>query len=103
MLRELKIIEVLAERNGLELLTAQQYKNLLVIQELYRQQFEMYEHRQYRQEDRIVSIRQPHVRPIVRGKAATSVEFGAKLSVSVVNGFIFCRKLGGMLTMKQIP
>jgi len=91
--RDLKIIEALAERNGLELLNRRQYKNLLVIQELYRQQLEMYEHRQYRKEDRIVSISQPHVRPIVRGKAAASVEFGAKISVSVVNGFVFCEKL----------
>jgi len=91
--RDLKIVEILADRNGLELLSRQQYKNLLVIQELYRQQLEMYEHRQYRKEDRIVSISQPHVRPIVRGKASASVEFGAKLSVSVVEGFVFCEKL----------
>lgn len=93
MRRDLKIIEALAERNGLELLSRQQYKNLLVIHELYRQQLEMYEHRQYRKEDRIVSISQPHVRPIIRGKASASVEFGAKLSVSVVDGFVFCEKL----------
>lgn len=91
--RDLKIIETLAERNGLELLSRQQYKNFLVIQELYQQQFEMYEHRLYRKEDRIVSISQPHIRPIVRGKASASVEFGAKLSVSVVDGFVFCEKL----------
>lgn len=87
MRRDLKIIETLAERNGLELLSRQQYKNLLAIQEPYRQQLEMYEHRLYRKEYRIVSINQPHVRPIVRGKASASVEFGAKLSVSVVGGF----------------
>ncbi len=91
--RDLKIVEALAERNKLELLNRRQYKNLLVIQELYWQQLEMYENRQYRKEDRIVSISQPHVRPIVRGKASASVELGAKLSVSVVDGFIFCEKL----------
>jgi len=91
--RDLKIVEALAERNGLDLLNRRQYKNLLVIQELYRQQLEMYEHQQYRKEDRIVSISQPHVRPIVRGKASASVEFGAKLSVSVVDGYVFCEKL----------
>ena len=36
---------------------------------------------------RIVSIFQPHVRPIVRGKAGSKVEFGAKVSFSVVDGF----------------
>ena len=91
--RDIKIVEALAERNGLELLNPRQYKNLLVVQELYRQQLEMYENRQYRTEDRIVSISQPHVRPIVRGKASAAVEFGAKLSVSVVNGFVFAEKL----------
>ena len=32
--------------------------------------------------DRIVSISQPHVSPIVRGKAGKRVEFGAKVSIS---------------------
>lgn len=91
--RDTRIVEALTDRNGLELLSPRQYKNLLVVQELYRQQLEMYENRQYRTEDRIVSISQPHVRPIVRGKASAAVEFGAKLSVSVVNGFIFSERL----------
>ncbi|MBQ4485692.1 MAG: transposase, partial [Oscillospiraceae bacterium] len=34
-------------------------------------------------EDRIVSISQPHIRPIVRGKAKSPVEFGAKYDVSI--------------------
>lgn len=91
--RDLKIVEALVSRNGLELLSKRQHKNLLVIQELFRQQFEMYENRKYRTEDRIVSISQPHVRPIVRGKASAAVEFGAKLSVSVIDGFVFAEKL----------
>jgi transposase, IS5 family len=91
--RDIKIVEALVDRNGLELLNRRQYKNLLVVQELYRQQLDMFETRQYRTEDRIVSISQPHVRPIVRGKASAAVEFGAKLSVSVVNGFVFSEKL----------
>src|SRR5690625_403241 len=40
-------------------------------------------------EDRIVSISQPHVRLIIRGKATARVEFGAKLSVSMVDGYAF--------------
>jgi len=39
--------------------------------------------------NRIVSVRQPHVRPIVRGKAGSEVEFGQKISLSVVDGFTF--------------
>jgi len=37
--------------------------------------------------DRIVSISQPYVRPMVRGKLSAPVEIGAKISVSVVRGF----------------
>lgn len=43
--------------------------------------------------DRIVSITQPHIRPIVRGKAGTAVEFGAKLSASCVDGYIFLERI----------
>lgn len=39
--------------------------------------------------DRIVSVRQPHVRPIVRGKARSEVEFGQKIGLSIVGGFTF--------------
>ncbi len=65
------------------------YRMLLVISEVYRQQQQMYEQRTHRIEHRIVSLSQPHVRPIVRGKAKAPVEFGAKLSVSCVNGCVF--------------
>ena len=65
------------------------YRNLLVVSEVYRQQQSMYEESCNRIDDRIVSITQPHVRPIVRGKSGTPVEFGAKLSVSCVDGMAF--------------
>jgi hypothetical protein len=65
------------------------YRKLLVINELFRQQQWMYQHRQRRIEDRIVSLAQPHVRPIVRGKAGTPVEFGAKIAISCVDGYVF--------------
>ena len=41
-----------------------------------------------------MSISQPHVRPIVRGKTNAAVEFGAKVSVSLVDGYCFIDKLG---------
>ena len=56
---------------------------------IYEQQLEMYTNHQSRVDDRIVSVSQPHIRPIVRGKAGKSVEFGAKISMSVVDGFCF--------------
>ncbi len=40
-------------------------------------------------EDRIVVIHQPHVRPIARVKSNATVEFGAKINVSLVDGFSF--------------
>jgi hypothetical protein len=84
--RDLGIIKRLSEGGSLlERLSARQYRNLLVTVEVYRQQLTMYETKTHRVEDRIVSISQPHVRPIVRGKASSDVEFGAKIAVSRVN------------------
>jgi hypothetical protein len=74
-------------------LSRQMYKNLLVCREVYRQQLEMFEKNSKRVDDRIVSISQPHVRPIKRGKAGRETEFGAKLSLSVVDGFSFVDRL----------
>jgi hypothetical protein len=54
-----------------------------VIQHLYQQQWDMYQTQTNRCDNRIVSIGQPHVRPMVRGKRNKPVEFGAKLSVSL--------------------
>jgi DNA-directed RNA polymerase subunit E'/Rpb7 len=48
----------------------------------------MYKKKTTRIEDRIVSISQPRVRPIVRGKVSASTEFGAKVEISVENGFV---------------
>jgi transposase, IS5 family len=62
---------------------------LLVVTEVYRQQLWMYENESNRIDDRIVSINQPHIRPIVRGKAGKPVEFGAKLSVSCFDQYVF--------------
>ena len=72
---------------------AAQYKYFLVIQTLYDQQSHMYKEKIHSIEHRIVSIHQPHVRPIVRGKTNANVEFGAKLQVSMMNGFAFLEEL----------
>ena len=47
----------------------------------------MYDENKRRVDYRIVSIHQPHVRPIVRGKQGKNVEFGAKINVSLQNGY----------------
>ncbi len=74
-------------------LSRRKYKNLLITRELFRQQLEMFENNSNRVDDRIVSISQPHIRPIVCGKAGKPTEFGAKLSISVVQGFSFVDRL----------
>lgn len=60
---------------SLHTLSKKQYRDLLVIQELYRQQKMMFEAKSMSINDRIVSINQPHVRPIVRGKANARTEY----------------------------
>lgn len=91
--RDLKHIMELAQKSPLTLLSKRQYRNLLVCQEIYRQQLEMYKEKKHSIEDRIVSLHMPFVRPIVRGKKNAEVEFGAKLAISVVNGFCFMEDL----------
>lgn len=58
-----------------------------VIQHIYDQQAKMYKENIHSVDNRIVNIYQPYVRPIVRGKDKAQVEFGAKLGVSIQNGF----------------
>ena len=58
-------------------------EQLATIRELYRQQKEMFDEKKHRVENRIVSISQPFVRPIVRGKTKAPVEFGPKYDVSI--------------------
>lgn len=87
--RNLKSLEELSQKIPLLCLTKKQYKNLLVIHEVYRQQKIMFDGHLRRIDDRIVSISQPHIRPIKRGKAGRPTEFGAKISVSLVDGIAF--------------
>lgn len=91
--RNLRTIQQLSARVGLLGLSRREYRDLLVIQELVRQQEYLHKNRTHVVSHRIVSISQPHVRPIVRGKLSAPVEFGAKISVSVVQGFCFVDRL----------
>ncbi len=68
-------------------LASKKQKALLVVREIYRQQREMHSKGVNRCDDRIVSISQPYIRPIVRGKVDTPVEFGPKFTVILQNGF----------------
>ena len=72
-----------------EVLSRKEMERLEVIRTIFRQQEEMYLNVTHTVKDRIVSIHQPQIRPMVRGKASADVEFGPKLSLSVVDGFLY--------------
>jgi hypothetical protein len=65
---------------------------LALYRQLYEQQQKMYETKTRTIPDRIVSLSQPWVRAIVRGKATAKVEFGAKLEISVDDGYVRLEK-----------
>jgi len=89
--RNLRTLNALLDEKGTHSfpLAHKHQKMYWIIQELYRQQKQMYDTKMQKIADRIVSISQPHVRPIVRGKAGKKVEFGAKISVSLVDGYSY--------------
>lgn len=64
-----------------------QSERLDTLRKIYEQQKYMYDNKVHSVPDRIVSVSQPFIRPIVRGKAGKPVEFGAKLDISVVDGW----------------
>lgn len=91
--RNLKHINKLLDSYQVIPLNEHQYKYLLVIQTLYDQQMLMFINNIHSVEQRIVSIHQPHVRPIVRGKTNAKVEFGAKIHIAMIDGYAFLDKL----------
>ena len=68
-------------------------KWLMTAIKMYEQQKMMFEQNVRSCADRIISIYQPHLRPIVRGKAKAKVEFGAKIGASIVNGYTYVDRL----------
>lgn len=88
------IDKMLEQGSALTGLTRYQLKCLQVIHEVRRQQELMHREKTRSVPDRIVSISQPHIRPIVRGKAGKKVEFGAKISIShLPGGFVSLDRL----------
>ena len=80
--RDLGYIDMFVLYNDVAL-NEKQFTRLCVIKELYKQQKYMYDNKTHKVKDRIVSISQPYIRPIVRGKIKAPVEFGAKLDMSI--------------------
>jgi hypothetical protein len=64
-----------------------QWRMFWILQELYRQQDLMFTSKKNKIEDRLVSLQQPHARPIKRGKGGgKDTEFGPKINVSLSEG-----------------
>ncbi len=90
--RNLTTIDTMLEHPE-AMLTPKQQRELSTIRKLYAQQRHMYETKTHRCENRIVSLHQPYVRPIKRGKAKNPTEFGPKLAISLTDGFARIEKL----------
>lgn len=86
--RNIKSINEMLDMLSENPLSHQTMKDFWVIQLVNDQQRYMYTNKTNRCDDRIVSISQPHVRPIVRGKAGKKVEFGSKLGLVQMDGFV---------------
>ena len=83
--RDLSYVDAMLEQG--KTLKDREMQRLETIRNIYQQQKYMYDNSTHTVPNRIVSISQPFVRPIVRGKAGKLVEFGMKLDISVVNGW----------------
>ena len=91
--RNLTAIDTLLLDERSQPLTDKQAEMLETIRTLYEQQRTMYEQGTHSIDDRIVSLHQPHVRPIVRGKVNQPTEFGAKVSISLVDGYTYTERI----------
>jgi len=92
--RNLRIVNELLSKASPFTISSKQRKDLIVINEVFRQQCELYKKKTHSIPGKIVSISQPHVRPIARGKARAAFEFGAKVSASVTeHGMMYVDRL----------
>jgi hypothetical protein len=86
--RDLRYMDELLAQGGQAHLTEWQMSRLAVIRKVYDQQKYIYDNRTHSVQDRIVSLSQPYIQPIVRGKAKAHVEFGTKIDCSILDGVI---------------
>lgn len=85
-----KITKVFTEHPGSrELLSPHERRILNATFDMFAQQTGMHESNVHTCANRIVSIFQPHIRPIKRGKARAKTEFGAKIGAAVYEGYTF--------------
>jgi len=87
-LHQIEELMMIAQARG-EAIGLEVRKRLEIVRRVYEQQRKMYREKRRQAEDRIVSLHKPEVRPIIRGKAGKKVEFGPKVALSHVDGFVF--------------
>ncbi len=87
--RDLNIIQKLHKVIPAATLSAIDTKYLETIKVIYKQQKYMFDNNIHKVENRIVNLAQPHVRAVKRGKKGREVEFGAKVSIALIDGFSF--------------
>jgi hypothetical protein len=90
--KNLALLDELPQENLDMMVWLKHLSRLETIRKVLEQQKTMMQTGKHTVEDRIVNLRQPHVRPIVRGKVKAPVEFGQKISISVVDGYTFIEK-----------
>lgn len=81
------LLDIFESNGSLFPLKYSEQRMLWIICTAYAQQKYMYDTKTHSCPDRIVSIFQPYVRPIPRGKTKAQIEFGSKLGVSLDKGF----------------
>ena len=93
ILREVRKME--RDHQDIKLFTDREKQTIDIITKVYRQQYSHFQSGDARESipNRIVSVSKPYVRPIVRGKEAKNVEFGAKCNNILVDGISFIEKL----------
>mgnify|MGYP004442697101 FL=1 len=89
--KDLRLISFLFAQNSeyRELLSKYEKRTLSATFTMYEQQTMMSSLGINKCADRIISIFQPHLRPIVRGKAKAKTEFGSKDGASIYEGYTF--------------
>lgn len=68
-------------------------EKLAVAEQIFMQQWEMHRTKTMRIADRIVSFSRPFVRPIKRGKSGKEVEFGPKVALMHVDGYLLAARI----------
>ena len=92
LIRDIRSFIDLIAINGTHLfdsLKRNERKIVGAILKMYHQQDQMFKEGSRTCTNRIISIFQSHIRPIVRGKSKAPTEFGAKIGASIVQGYTF--------------